>query len=210
VSDIISTPTPDPPHTGEGIDKRLSELEVKISTLTKTITDFPEELSKKYTTTSKTTTPSNTPAIIAAAASIIAAVASFFSGWMTSNTNTALTRITTLQSEIAKKDKDIYFEARDQIATFERAFETFLFTKHMDLENDPFQSASDLDKMVNAKSFGSYTSTIRDFNDFVGRTIATLQKNPDRWKDADSLRQEAQKRQQKALEALDHWLWDKK
>jgi hypothetical protein len=202
--------TPDPAPRLEGISKQLSELDGRIDSLMTKYTGLPEELAgdqKRFLESVKAKSQSNTPAWIAAIASIAAALIVGFGAWfnaqMTAKTNAALTRFTTLQSGIAKKDLDIYEVARDQIAALQEALETFLFEKKLTKQNDPYRFAADLDRMCTANRFGSRTSDIRDFNDFVANTISSLQHNQDRWKDVDILRKEAQDKCKKAEHALD-------
>jgi DNA replication initiation complex subunit (GINS family) len=130
---------------------------------------------------------------------------------MTAKTITALTRATTINAEKAKVDKDAYVRARDDIATLERGFETFLFERQMNPQNEASKAAGDIDQMMNSNSFGSNAAVkyaINDFYAFVGQAISSLQHYPDQWKNADDFRQQARQKQQKALDALDHWLFE--
>lgn len=195
------------PVTLEEINKQLSELKEAISLLTSASNGSLKEPEKKE----KSSRVILIASVIAALASITAAVASFYSGSMTAKTTTALTRATTINAEKAKVDKDAYVRARDDIATLERGFETFLFEKQMDRQNEASKAAADIDQMMNSNSFGSNSTVkdaIQDFYGFINQAISSLQHYPGQWKNADDFRQQAREKQQKALDALDHWLFE--
>jgi 5'-3' exonuclease len=174
-----------------------------IIALKQAISDLPGGIAEKQSSPKISVVLPILSAIIAAVAAIIAAISTFFAGSMTANTNAALTRVTTLYSEIAKKDSDIYDVAHDQIAALEQAFETFLLEKKINPQTDPYRIANNLDKMCIANRFGPYTDIVRDFNDFIAKTISVLQHNLEQWKDADALTKEARQKCQKAIDALD-------
>jgi hypothetical protein len=198
-------------NSGSGLPATLETIREQIAGLQTTLSNLQGEQARQQSSPTK---PGSLItlicAVIAAVASIAAAIISFYSGSMTAKTNAELTRFTTLQTEFAKVDKDDYLKAKNQIAVVEQDFQTFLFITKDISQSDPFQSAHDLDTMVTANRFGSHTDTVRDFYDFVVRTIAALQKNPDQWKDIKAISIEAQQRCRKATDALDQWLWDRK
>jgi hypothetical protein len=204
----VSSPNqpPDPPITLEGIGKDVSELAGKIDSLTATYSDLPAKLAadqKGFLETVKAKSQSNKPVWIAAGASIAAALIGVFNGWNTSQTNAALTRYTTMQSENTKRGLDFYYEAQGKIASLEQGFETFLLQKK--LPQKVAQLGNDLDGMSKAGRFEPKTAVIKDYYDFIFETIDRLQHNPERWKDVDveALRKEVQDKCQKAIQALD-------
>lgn len=203
------TQTPDPPVTLENISKRLSELDGRIASLMETYSGLAGELTadqKRFLESVKAKSQSNKPAWIAAIASIvtvlIAAGGSIFTGVKTSQTNAKLTRFTTLQSENAKKELDIYYVAQDQIAELEQAFETFLLEKKLSPQNAAGRLGNDLNRMCIANRFGSKRGVVSDYDDFIFQTIFALEHHSDRWKDVNALREEAKDKCQKAISAL--------
>ena len=176
---------PDPSRALDDIKKQLSELEEKIAALRAAYAGLPGELvadQKQFLESVKAKSQSNTPAWIAAAASIAAVVIAIFgslvNGQMISQTNAALTRFTTFQSEIAKKDSDIYYVAHDQIAGVQQEFETFLLEKKLTQQASRF--GNDLNRMCTANRFKSKTAVVREYDDFIFETIFALQHIPAR------------------------------
>jgi hypothetical protein len=200
---------PDPPITLEEISKHLSELDGKIASLTVTYSGLAVELAaqqKQFLESIKGKSQSNKSAWIVPAATlaaaVIAALGSIYSGWNTSQTNAALARLTTLQSENAKKDLETYYAAQGKIAKLEQDFETFLVEKQLSRRNDAHELGNDLDGMCIAQRFGPRTPIVKEYNDFIFEKISGLQRNPESWKDVDALREEAKGKCQKAIDAL--------
>jgi hypothetical protein len=190
--------------------KHLSELNGKIESLTVTCSGLAGELAaqqQQLLDSVKSKSQSNkSPWMVPAAtliAALIAALGAIYSGWNTSQTNAALTRLTTLQSENAKKDLQTYYATQGKIAKLEQGFETFLVEKQLSRPNNAHELGNDLDGMCIAQRFGPKTPIVKEYNDFIFEMISALERNPQRWKDIDAVREEAKGKCKKAIEALD-------
>ena len=172
--------TPDQPVTLEDIREEVTKLGEDLFSLRQAISDLQGETAKNRSLLKVNSLLPLACAVIAGAATIIAAVSTFFAGSMTANTSTALTRLTTLQSENAKKDVETYQLAQHQIAILQQAFETFLQVKK--LYPQTAQLGTDLDAMCTEHRFGNKTTLIKEYNDFIFTTMFALQHDPELWK----------------------------
>jgi hypothetical protein len=190
----------------------LETISAQITGLQTAVGQLPENIAKQQKESSKLSSRITLIcSVIAAIAAVSAAILGFFSGSMTAKTNLDFARAMALKAEVAKADRDTYAETRKHIINLEVAFQNFLFTKQIDPQNDPVvENAKYLNDLMTGESLGRYTNAIRDFDDFVTNTIATLQDKPDGWKNVKALQDESLQRQSKALDALEDWLWSKK
>jgi hypothetical protein len=189
----------------------LETISAQITGLQMTVGELPEKIAKQQKESSKLISITLICSVIAAFAAIVAAIISSCSGSMTAKTNLDLARAMALKAEVAKADRDTYAETRKHIINLEVGFQNFLFTKQIDRQNDPIaENAKYLNNVMTGESLGQYTNAIRDFDDFIVNTIATLQDKPDGWKNVKALQDESLQRQSTALDALEDWLWTKK
>jgi hypothetical protein len=189
----------------------LETISAQITGLQMTVGELPEKIAKQQKESSKLISITLICSVIAAFAAIVAAIISSCSGSMTAKTNLDLARAMALKAEVAKADTDTYAETRKHIINLEVGFQNILFTKQIDRQNDPIaENAKYLNNVMTGESLGQYTNAIRDFDDFIVNTIATLQDKPDGWKNVKALQDESLQRQSTALDALEDWLWTKK
>lgn len=197
--------------SGSGSQVTLETISAQITGLQMTVGELPEKIAKQQKESSKLISITLICSVIAAFAAIVAAIISSCSGSMTAKTNLDLARAMALKAEVAKADRDTYAETRKHIINLEVGFQNFLFTKQIDRQNDPIaENAKYLNNVMTGESLGQYTNAIRDFDDFIVNTIATLQDKPDGWKNVKALQDESLQRQSTALDALEDWLWTKK
>jgi hypothetical protein len=197
--------------SGSGSQVTLETISAQITGLQMTVGELPEKIAKQQKESSKLISITLICSVIAAFAAIVAAIISSCSGSMTAKTNLDLARAMALKAEVAKADRDTYAETRKHIINLEVGFQNILFTKQIDRQNDPIaENAKYLNNVMTGESLGQYTNAIRDFDDFIVNTIATLQDKPDGWKNVKALQDESLQRQSTALDALEDWLWTKK
>jgi hypothetical protein len=195
------------------LEKQSQELQKQaheaIATVQSGATDSLEKLKEEADAViaglkSQAAQPPNKPTVnVTLVCAVIAAIASLVSGSITAYSNLMLSRTNTLLTEKAKSDIQVYATAEDHIARLESAFETILVTQTIDRTDKTLaELSSDLHLLVTGNRLGSATEMVRDFNDYINETTASLQNDKTQFQRANELRNTAQQKKQAAIEAL--------